>query len=323
MLDINALHKVRASGNRVVSQCPACHVIGKDRSSNHLVYYVDSEAFSCIAHPNDSAHLSEIFSIVGIKKEFTAQDKAERKALSEKLAQERRAKEIEKLQAPRRTQALEDSLASRLAPYLSDSWRVDFLDSSPMNFDSPSDIRHDFIKSLFHADQVIWMGESRHESGSPRHKANFKTCKEWLKLPRLPQLIAPGTFTAGVQSKASENVLTKPFLIIECDELVGFKPESLNDRERNKQLSHALIRYVENELGLTLRAAIETGGKSIHAWFDRPSDEAVNALLAMADGLRIDKGPIDQGHYPLRAHGCQYKATNNHSQILFLNPITQ
>lgn len=320
MLDIDALHKVRASGNRVVSQCPACHVIGKDRSSNHLVYYVDSEAFSCIAHPNDSAHLSEVFSLVGIKKELTSEDKAKQLDMLHRRAQERRAREFAALQAQRVTEAVESTLGAKLKPYLSDTWRTDLLDSSPVYFDTPDRIAHEFIQSLFQPSDILWLG-GEFDSGKEKHRANFKSCEQWLELEELPPRIAAGTFKAESFSRSQANVESSPFILVECDEMLGHLPETPEEKELNKAKSFALIKFLEEELDLSIRAIIDTGNKSIHCWMDKPAPAELSALLSLARGLRIDESPINSPHFPLRMPHSVHDKTKQQARLLYLKPI--
>ena len=198
--------------------------------------------------------------------------------------------------------------------------KVAFLDDCEINFDSPDHIPHDFIISLYQLDDILWLG-GQYDSGEEKHRANFRTCAEWLELTELPPRIAPATFHAGSFSRSSINVKTSPFIIIESDDLVGHKPVTLEDRERNKALSHALIGYAQHELGLTLRAVIDTGNKSLHAWFDRPPPSELDAIKKMAAGLRIDLSALDQGHSPFRMPGCTHDKTNQPARLLYLNPI--
>ena len=327
MLDLNQLENVRFRGETLIAACAACRDAGHDKQGNHLIIYRGEDGthqngrFGCVANEGDSIHRSAIFSFIGVKDDPSDMDKAEWVERARKAAQRTKLRKIQELEAQRITQELERTLDTRLGPHLVQPWRIDLLDRSPLNFDSPDDLRHDFIKSLYGPEDVLWMGDHEKQCGYPQFKTNFKTCREWLQLDKLPQRVASGTFTAGCYRRTTDNVKTKPFILIECDELVGFKPEKAEDRERNKHLSHALICYAEKELGLTLRAAIETGGKSIHAWFDRPPPRAVDALKEMAAGLRIDDGPIDQGHFPLRMPGCQYKETKQTARLLYLAPI--
>lgn len=316
MLDINLLQKVKVQGSHIISQCPACYSAGHDRSGNHLRYNTETEVYSCAAHQGDSAHRQDIFRLVGIKKDLTSQDKQERYRQAHRASQERRARDVEALKAARLKQALDDSLVALLEPYMSDTWRTDLLDRSPITFDCPDRIPHDFVLNLFHPGDRLWMFDS-HKGG----KGSFRTRDEWLELDRLPERIAYGTFKPDSEGRTAANILAAKFILIECDELIGFKPSTAEDKQRNKALSAALLRFLEDKLGLVTRAVIDTGNKSLHCWLDRPPPDELDALLAVSEGLRIDTAPITAANNPLRMPHCIHTTTDQSARLLFLNPI--
>lgn len=76
-------------------------------------------------------------------------------------------------------------------------------------------------------------------------------------------------------------------------------------------------------LKMNLRAVIDTGGKSLHGWFDRPSPEGIDALKTLLHGLAIDAAVFDRcSSNPLRAPGCQHEGTGKIAQLLYLKPIS-
>jgi hypothetical protein len=211
----------------------------------------------------------------------------------------------------------------KLAPYLSSDWRADLWHSSPIRFDDPGAAPHDFIASLFKPDDILWLGELS-DSGDPKHAAHLKTCRDWLKTDRLPPRIASGTFHNGSISRCKESVKTSPFILMESDDLIGHKPSTPEERERNKAHSSALIGYAQDKLGLKLRAVIDTGGKSLHAWLDRPPDPEMSALRKMAAGFNIDESILENCQSsPLRMPHCIHEKTHNSANILYLNPLSQ
>lgn len=326
MLDISRLEHVRFKGDKLIAACPACRAAGHDSRGDHLIIYRGEDGthtnglYGCVANEGDPIHRSEIFSLIGIKDDPNDTDKgawAERTRLAARKAQQRKAEAAEHLWI---TQRIAQTLENRLAPYMTERWRVAFLDDCRINFDSPDRIPHDFILNLYQPDDILWLGDVL-DSGGEQHRANFRTCAEWLELEELPPRIAPATFRSDAFSRSSINVKTSPFIVIESDDLVGHKPVTLDDRERNKALSHALTGYAQHELGLTLRAVIDTGHKSLHSWFDRPPPSEMDAIKKMAAGLRIDQSALDQGHSPFRMPGCTHNKTNQLARLLYLNPI--
>lgn len=319
MLDLSKLENVKQRDCKTVAACPACRAAGHDRKGNHLWIKSlnGSGQYGCAAHEGDSQHRKEIFALVGIheQRELTPEEKRQ-------WAEQRRREKLRITKQENITQRIQEILERKLAPYLSSDWQADLWHDSPIRFDHPEAAPHDFIASLFKPDDILWLGDIG-DSGKPHHAANFKTCREWLRIDRLPPRIAAGTFHPGSISRGKDSVQTAPFILIESDDLIGHKPSTPEDRERNKCLSHALNGYARDKLGLTLRALIDTGGKSLHAWYDRPPEPAMNALRKMAAGLRIDESILENCQSsPLRMPHCIHEKTQTPARLLYLNPIS-
>ena len=196
---------------------------------------------------------------------------------AERLAQEN---------AARINDAIKRRCMDILAPFLSSSWRADFWDDSPTILDGPiEDDARLFIRGLFDLEDHLWLGD-QFDSGEARHAVNFRPAREWIRLESLPPRIASGTFKPGVISRSDPNLINSPFIVIESDDLIGHKPTDDEEREENKRLCAALICLCRDRLKLTLRAVIDTGGKSLHGWFDRPSDEALKGSFEHRSGTR-------------------------------------
>lgn len=226
----------------------------------------------------------------------------------------RKKEEQEKLTSYQR-----QTLLQKLQPYLSDDWRADLYHSSPLWTETPEESILTFLNILFPAEAIIWMGEP-YDSRQERHRKNFKRTRDWLKATSLPQRIAAGTFQPGSFSRTKENLKTSPFVIIESDDLIGHKPTNAGERNENKALSYALAGYCQHVLGLHLRAVIDTGHKSLHLWFDRPSAKALAAIRILAPGLRIDTGLLDScATAPLRMPGCIHGKTKLPATLLYLS----
>ena len=234
----------------------------------------------------------------------------------------RNAERREQENAARITEALRGRRMEILTPFLSSSWRADFWDDSPTILDSPiEDDAGLFIRGLFDPEDVLWLGD-QFDSGDARHAANFRPAREWLRLEILTPRIASGIFKPGSISRSDCNLISSPFIVIESDDLIGHKPTDDDEREENKRLCAALICLCRDRLKLTLRAVIDTGGKSLHGWFDRPSDEALEALLSVAQGLAIDAAVVTRASNPLRLPGCVHQATGRPARLHYLNSKT-
>lgn len=240
---------------------------------------------------------------------------ARRRQEAAKLARDsaRKKDELEKLAAYQ-----EQTLNQKLQPYLSTDWRADLYHSSPIWTDTPEESPLAFLNILFPPEATLWMGEP-YDTGLERHRENFKRTRNWLKEAALPPRLAAGQFQVSSHSRSRANLESSPFLIIESDDLIGHKPTNAGGREQNKALSYALARYCQHELGLHLRAVIDTGNKSLHLWFDRPPPRALAAIRILAPGLRIDTGLLDScATSPLRMPGCIHEKTNIPASLLYL-----
>jgi len=210
--------------------------------------------------------------------------------------------------------------ASLLSPYLSREWHYDLWDASPILIPYELDEQaHLVARHLFHPEENLWMGDEK-DSGQPRHAAHFRPREEWQKETRLPPRIAAGTFHPGSTSRGAESLSLTPFIIIESDDLIGRKPETPEEREENRRQCAALIAFMRDTFKLTLRAVIDTRGKSLHAWFDRPSPAALQALATIAEYLAIDALVITRAHNPFRLPGCIHASTEQPARLCFLNP---
>lgn len=211
------------------------------------------------------------------------------------------------------------NIFQKLQPYHSTDWRADLYHSSPIWTETPEESTRAFLNTLFPLDAIIWMGNP-YDTGQERNRDNFKRTQDWLEEISLPPRIAAGTFQANSFSRSKGNLKTSPFIIIESDDLIGNKPTNTKERNQNKALSYALAGYCQQELGLNLRAVIDTGNKSLHLWFDRPPRRALAAVRTLAPGLSIDTGLLDScATAPLRIPGCIHEKTNLPATLLYLN----
>lgn len=146
---------------------------------------------------------------------------------------------------------------------------------------------HLFVRSLFGNDDVLWMGQP-HDSGQPQHLANFKTASEWLTRPALEgPFIGFTTFKPGIYHRGVDTIAARPYFVVESD--------SISKEQFGRIVEHVI------ESGFLLRALIDTGGKSLHAWFDvynRPIKDYESELLKHPDWPRgwddYRKLPIDE-----------------------------
>jgi len=307
MLDQSTLKKGRTCGGKAIYQCPACHEDGADRKGNHLVIF-PSGKFHCAINES-SEHRKRIFALVGVmdRKELTPEEKrayAKRKAKEESTAK-RAAIEADRLRAI--SEAIDPKKA--LEPFLRDDWKQSLIHSSPIAL-TGHNLQARFIEQMFNGKGLIWMGDV-YDSGKPEHSRHFKTANEWIESnhrgrPWHPR-VAAGTFKPGSISRGKDHVLLSPFIVAEFDELT-------------KNESAALANLLVARFRLKLRAVIDTGNRSLHLWYDRPSKRTVKAIRPILTALKYDKGLFNgSDHSPLRMPGCIHKKTGNPAELLFLN----
>ena len=129
---------------------------------------------------------------------------------------------------------------------------------------------------LFEGDDVIWIGKLT-DSGSPFYSKNFRPRFEWPRedLPNW-QFICPSTFKPGSYERTVANVVRRKYLVAESDTL-------------DKDTVGAVFRWMMDGLKLKLRCIVDTGGKSLHGWFDYPGDEDVTTLKIALPVLGCDE----------------------------------
>ena len=242
------------------------------------------------------------------------------------LHRERRWREARQQSiAEERHSALTASLASRrmdlLTPYLSSDWRADFFHDSPFDLEPYPDAQaRQMIEWLFNPHDILWMGDI-HDSGQAAHRANFRPAQEWLSTRKLPPRLSAGTYRQSSISRSQTSLATRPYLVIESDDLIGHKPTTGHEREENRILNAGLMRFLANRFKLELRALIDTGGKSLHGWFSDPGHETTRALARLLDGLAIDPAVFHRASCaPLRTPGCLHEGTGNRASLYYLNP---
>ncbi|MGE9268423.1 MAG: CHC2 zinc finger domain-containing protein [Verrucomicrobiales bacterium] len=241
--------------------------------------------------PRSSRNVTETAKAVSIhlsvNRDLSSEEKATWIRAKRKRQREARERASVSASAERITRHLKHTLEAKLAPYrCDDGWRPELWESSPFRIEDPTESPHHFISQLFRPHDLLWMGET-YESGLTRHRDNFRHRDEWLKLDHLPPRIAAGTFQAESINRSIERIETSPFIVLESDDLIGHKPKAPTEKERNKAMSYALFHYVQDRLGLTPRAVVDTSNKSLHLWFDRPPPVSLDGRFEK--GRRIGK----------------------------------
>ena len=189
---------------------------------------------------------------------------------------------------------------------------ADFWELSPIRLlDDPRQDGALFLETMFAPEDVVWIGQ-HHETGKTLHVRNFRTMEEWANdLQHQPvsvgNYICSSTFKPGTFSRSLDCVDRLPFLVTESDDL-----------NFNEQC--ALIKWLSHYM--TLRAIVHSGGKSLHAWFDRPPKDDLKELRGIMLELMLDKGASGDVQ-AVRIPGVLREDTGNFQQLYYLAPRGQ
>lgn len=124
---------------------------------------------------------------------------------------------------------------------------------------------------LFEKDEVLWMGNIT----DGNKKASFRTTMDWYNQNCAPaNFICPNTFKFGSESRSNVNIETKKYLVLESDVL-------------SKGQMACLALWLNTHINL--RAIVDSGGKSLHAWFQYPDEKALEVLKVILPEMGCDK----------------------------------
>jgi len=160
------------------------------------------------------------------------------------------------------------------------------------------------ILGLFEEGDMVWAG-NMHDTGKPKHASNFRSAGCWLAGEQ-PQgmLTCPASFRSNSISRSNENVLHRRFLVVESDVLT-------------RDQVGAIFKWLRDEVGLNLRAVVDTAGKSLHAWFDYPKAAVVDQLRVVLTQLGCDPG-LFRPSQPCRLPGAL--RDGRYQKLIYLDP---
>jgi len=146
--------------------------------------------------------------------------------------------------------------------------------------------------ALFPDDAVVWIGRDKFDSGKARHQSRFRTSADWLdRGPCGGAYICPNSFKPGSWSRSNPSIEKRNFLVVESDSL-------------NRDQVGAVFRFLESEnVGMRLRAVVDTGGKSLHGWFDYPGESLAKRLRKLLPALGCDRAMFNPSQ-PTRLPGA-------------------
>jgi hypothetical protein len=197
-------------------------------------------------------------------------------ASGEILTQEQLGRDAASRRRTMEEQALLATLAQVAERFKADlferfAWPMrEILDDSPLAVAErdPEDQFKAWLR-IWPGDSVVWNGDV-YSSGRPEHAAHFRPVAEWYALGKpIAAFTCGSAFRAGSYSRSNENVSARRFMVVESDTL------------GHDQVG-AIFLFLNVRLHFTLRAIVDTAGKSLHGWFDAPRNPAVEERVKAA-----------------------------------------
>lgn len=169
------------------------------------------------------------------------------------------------------------------------SWPIEevFEDSPLKPSENPEEDYALFLSRLFRQDDVIWIGDVT-DSGEGCEK-NFRLVSDWIKICPIGNFTTGSTFKPGVFNRSNENVLESRYMVIESDTL-------------NKLEMLSIFKWMITFC--RLRAIVDTGGKSLHGWFDHASERFRLKLKPLLHELGCDRS-LFKPSQPVRLPGVK------------------
>lgn len=165
-------------------------------------------------------------------------------------------------------------------------WPIaDVFHESPIMTESPEE-DWKLLFSLYQPDDVLWSGETT-DSGGNWAKDHFKKASQWLQDGPKGRFICPGVLREGVYSRSNANVIRRPYIVIESDELT-------------LDQTCAIFKWMRGFMKMA--AVVFTGGKSVHGWFQFPSDEIFKRLEIILPTWKCDSS-LFTASQPVRLPG--------------------
>ena len=161
-------------------------------------------------------------------------------------------------------------IAERFKPELFESFRWPFeqiiADSPLLVAERDAEDQFRTWLRLWPAHCHVWIGDI-FSSGKPEHKTNFRPVAEWYQIgPAMGNFTCGAAFKPGSFQRSNANCDGTRFLVVESDTLP-------------KDEIGAVFKYLQRRLRYPLHCIIDTGGKSLHGWFDAPPNKLMETRL--------------------------------------------
>ena len=199
-----------------------------------------------------------------------------------------------------------NQLVASLEPW--EDYQCDFWEASPIRIDWPAEEdAARWVGAFYPPEGTIWNGRPQ-DSGQERHGVHFKPASEWLADGFSGAHVSTAIHEPGSISRCAETVRDRLFLVVESDDL-------------DKPRQASLIRWLAAVAGLPLAAVLDSGNRSLHAWF-RWDSEAADDLRDLAPALKIDPAMLNPSQ-PARLPGFRHQKSDRRARALYLDPTAE
>jgi hypothetical protein len=285
-LDLSKLEKVRVRNGKTIARCPNCALSGQDEKAEHL-FIGDDGGYRCIVECDSKA----IFALAGNRDSLPTSGPCV-------------ARPIPK---PKRLDLLARIKADFPAT-VADLW-----EASPVRCDEDIDEARAFLRQFPH-NAVLWIADDVRKTGRPEHTLYFRTRAEWEedKITAPGTRIAPSSFRHGTISRKAANVEKHLFAVIESDDIGEGKKYASKDE------FCSLIRWLREGCGWQLSAVVDSGNRSLHAWFKHPGAIDMEHLTEHAAALGLD-GKFSESSQPWRLPGVKREGSGTRQSLIYLS----
>lgn len=309
-LDYDQLENIQHTDGGIRARCPACASKGSDGTGEHLFIFPDGR-FGCATHSQDRAHRSLILKLAG-----TISGRGQQ-------SNQRPVGEFHNIPRERAVAAAIANLPSIISRNADPKISL-LLGENPHPFQELhgkcGPIR--FLSALYNKEDIIWTGETN-ESGYPKHSRRWRSLAGWItsakaKDERIGPFVTPGVWRPDVYSRSKSNVVRAPYVVFDFDEIDGKKAETPAEVSELFHRSIAIIRWTRQEMRWSLAAILQTGNKSLHAWFHHPPATTLASIKPVAKVFGIDPTLIDNPAQPCRLPWQVHPKSGKVSRVLWL-----
>lgn len=157
--------------------------------------------------------------------------------------------------------------------------------------DRPADEQFRAWLNIWPKSSYVWIGDV-FSSGKPEHASHFRQAAEWALIgPVVGNYTCASSFKPGTYQRSNLNTNGTQFLVVESDQL-------------DKDTVGAVFMWLNRACRYNLHAIVDTAGKSLHGWFDRPRSAAAAPRLKAVIGALLCDPRMFTFSQPVRVPGA-------------------